>query len=400
MELLNGDRPNPNATDFPHYISPFPATYIPLLNPTPLSVVHSSDLDSHNFPPQKLRPIRAAGRSPPSRSLNELPPAATMEKFGVLEDQVCGGGSEYFAPSPEKVEAREGEFQVFGDSGLQSLVADCSRRTGSGLGGMGGGPNCEGGSFEDDESSSSSGEDDSSNTKENVNRKRKRKTRKKLENFLQSLVTKVMDKQEQMHKQLIEAMERRERERITREEAWKQQEMERMKRENESRALQNARSLSLISFIENMMGHKVETPQSFMTTLPPLEENNCSISVLKDFNSDPTNKRWPEAEVQALLMLRAAMEQKFRAMGGKCIVWDEISTEMSKMGYKRTAKKCKEKWENMNKYFRRSYGSGGKKRYENSKSCSYFQELHILYKNGFVNPGSMRIDNETKNSNS
>ncbi|XP_065869733.1 trihelix transcription factor GT-2 [Euphorbia lathyris] len=410
MELLNGDRRNPNVTDFPHHISPFPATDS-LLVPSPVAVVHSSDIDRQNLPPQKLRPIRASGRSPSSSHTNDLPPASgldgTLEKFGLLVDQVCamsGGDSEYFA-SPGKVET--GGFHGFGDNGLQCLVADCSTRIGSGTGGQHGYPNCVEGLFED-ESSSSSG-DDSSDIKGNANRKRKRKTRKKLEDFLQGLVMKVMDKQEQMHKQLIETMERRERERIIREEAWRQQERERMKREKELRAQENARSLALISFIENMMGHKVETPQSLMSMIPLVEndeENNDSnISIQKDFNSDPNNKRWPEAEVQALIMLRAAMEQKFRSMGGKCTnIWDEISTEMSNMGYTRTARKCKEKWENMNKYFRRSCGSGGKKRYENSKTCSYFQELQILYKNGFVNPGNAfdhaDIENETKDSNS
>jgi len=69
---------------------------------------------------------------------------------------------------------------------------------------------------------------------------------------------KVMEKQEEMHKQLVEMIESRERETMIREEAWKQQEMERMERDNEARAQETSRNLALISFIQNMTGHVIE----------------------------------------------------------------------------------------------------------------------------------------------
>lgn len=176
-----------------------------------------------------------------------------------------------------------------------------------------------------------------------------------------------------------------------------------MKREEELRAQENARNLALISFIQNVMGHKIEVPQALTTITPHAEkhgENDASNnSIQNDFKCDLSNRRWPEAEVQALIMLRTALEQKFRALGAKCSnVWEEISVGMCNMGYNRTAKKCKEKWENINKYFRKSMESGGKKRLENSKTCPYFHELHLLYKSGFVNPGNANIENETNSS--
>ncbi|XP_039060089.1 trihelix transcription factor GT-2-like [Hibiscus syriacus] len=82
-------------------------------------------------------------------------------------------------------------------------------------------------------------------------------------------------------------------------------------------------------------------------------------------------------------MLRSTLEDKFHVSGSKCSIWDEISVGMYNMGYCRSAKKCKEKWENINKYFRKSMVSS-KKHKENRNRCAYFNDLHVLYKNGFT----------------
>ncbi|XP_002530410.2 trihelix transcription factor GTL1 [Ricinus communis] len=391
MELLTGgNRQGPNASGFPPQISPLSATENYLVSYSTSAFQPS--------PPQKLRPIRANGRSPSSSQGNDLTLTGgggldgTLDNLGLLVDQVCGlddEGNEFLKPLV-KVE----------NSGTQ-----CTESGGSGRVGRNLDPNCEGELLEV-ESSSFSGDDDSSAgiTKCGSRKRRRNTSLHKLEKFLESLVMKVLDKQERMHTQLIETMERRERERIIREEAWKQQEIERMKRDEEVRAQENARNLALISFIQDVMGHNIEVPQPLTSIALPekvTERNGSNVPIQKDFNSDLSNRRWPEAEVQALIMLRAGLEQKFRVMGAKCSnVWDEISVGMCNMGYNRTAKNCKEKWENINKYFRKSMGSGGKKRYDNSKSCPYFHELDILYKNGFVSPGNVsdhtNIENETK----
>ena len=96
-------------------------------------------------------------------------------------------------------------------------------------------------------------------------------------------------------------------------------------------------------------------------------------------------------------MLRSTLEHKFCVTGSKCSIWDEISVGMYNMGYCRSAKKCKEKWENINKYFRKSMGSG-KKHLKNSKRCAYFHDLHMLYKNGLGSPANhvncIKVENE------
>lgn len=219
-----------------------------------------------------------------------------------------------------------------------------------------------------------------------LKRKRRRKSRRKLELFLENLVREVMEKQEQMHKQLIEMIEKKEKERITREEAWKQQEMERMKRDEEARAQETSRNLALISFIQNILGHEIQIPQVQPVVYRSMEESGAETNSQKDVKCDSNTKRWPEDEVQALITLRTSLEHKFRITGSKGSIWEEISVGMCNMGYNRTAKKCKEKWENINKYFRRSMMGSGKNRSANSKTRPYFHDLDLLYKNSLVNP--------------
>lgn len=215
----------------------------------------------------------------------------------------------------------------------------------------------------------------------------RKKRRKRMELFLENLMSQVIHKQEQMHYQLMDMIEKKEKERITREEAWHQREMERAKRAEQIRAQEAARSLALISFIRNALGvTDIQVPE--LLSLPPVfsgeeigDPQMLGQGELDKF--DPNNKRWPTSEVQALITLRAALDDKFRTLGAKAPVWEEVSAGMAKMGYVRSAKKCKEKWENVNKYYKKATGSG-KKPSENAKSCPYFHELETLYRNRLI----------------
>lgn len=211
---------------------------------------------------------------------------------------------------------------------------------------------------------------------------------------MENLVTKVMDKQEQMHRQLIDMIEKKEKERIVREEAWKQIEIERMRRDEELRAQETSRSLAIISLIQNLLGHEIQISQPVENQCT--EDDGGESSIQKELKSDPSSRRWPQAEVQSLISLRTSLEHKFRATGSKGSIWEEISVEMQKMGYNRSAKKCKEKWENMNKYFKRTIGTG-KASIANGKTCPYFQELDVLYRNGVVNTGVVCESTNTEN---
>lgn len=93
----------------------------------------------------------------------------------------------------------------------------------------------------------------------------------------------------------------------------------------------------------------------------------------------PSSSRWPKTEVQALIRLRTNLDVKYQENGPKGPLWEEISAGMRKLGYNRNAKRCKEKWENINKYFKKVKESN-KKRPEDSKTCPYFHQLDALYK--------------------
>ena len=92
-----------------------------------------------------------------------------------------------------------------------------------------------------------------------------------------------------------------------------------------------------------------------------------------------SSSRWPKAEVLALINLRSGLDSRYQEAGPKGALWEEISAGMLQMGYKRSSKRCKEKWENINKYFKKVKESN-KKRPEDAKTCPYFHQLDALYR--------------------
>ncbi|KAF8388102.1 hypothetical protein HHK36_026768 [Tetracentron sinense] len=115
-----------------------------------------------------------------------------------------------------------------------------------------------------------------------------------------------------------------------------------------------------------------------LTTLPAPPNPNLTSN-----NREACSKRWPRYEVEALISLRcnshsSTVEDK---EGMKASLWEKISQRMLELGYKRSARKCKEKWENITKYFRKTKDSN-KKRSLDSKTCPYFHQLSSLYNQG------------------
>ncbi len=275
--------------------------------------------------------------------------------------------------------------------------------------------------------------------------------------FFESLMKKLMDKQDAMQRKFLESIERREQERLVREEAWKRQEMAHLARDHELRIQQHnlavSRDAALVAALQKVTGHTLQLPQ---LPLPPPPPPALPLSPLAPppplpppfqvipnthvpqpspahqtqhqkqqqqqlhQEDEPENldhhgssfdlhssKRWPTPEVHALIRLRSSMEPRFQETGPKGPLWEEISTGMSCLGYVRNAKRCKEKWENVNKYFRKIKESS-KKRPENSKTCPYFHQLETLYHNGTLGtsspgmskqqPGSKQVDDEQQQS--
>uniref|UniRef100_A0A0A9D512 Myb-like domain-containing protein n=1 Tax=Arundo donax TaxID=35708 RepID=A0A0A9D512_ARUDO len=93
----------------------------------------------------------------------------------------------------------------------------------------------------------------------------------------------------------------------------------------------------------------------------------------------PSPSRWPKAEVHALIQLRTELEARYPDAGPKGPLWEDISAGMRRLGYNRSAKRCKEKWENINKYFKK-VKECNKRRPEDSKTCPYFHQLDAMYR--------------------
>ncbi|KAL6295961.1 hypothetical protein ACE6H2_004103 [Prunus campanulata] len=217
-------------------------------------------------------------------------------------------------------------------------------------------------------------------------RKRKRTMKKQLSSvisFFESLVKQVMDHQENLHKKYLEVIERMDKERREREAAWRSQEAENHKREAiakvHEQALASSREALIVSYIEKITGQRVNLPsRQAPLLLQPDNLNEPPVEELTPFKIDHTNSRWPQSEVEALILVRSSIESKFQEPGVKGPVWEEVSALMGSMGYQRSAKRCKQKWENINKYFRKTKDSA-KKRPHNFKTCSYFNQLDQLY---------------------
>lgn len=191
-----------------------------------------------------------------------------------------------------------------------------------------------------------------------------------------------------MQRQFMEALERREQERLSREEAWRRQEMARIQRESEiaanERAAVAARDRIICSFLQKT-GHTIPTTPTPPTPATPQPQKQIMVSPtftdtpMASQVVDPTSSRWPKAEVHALIQLRSELDSRYQDNGAKGPLWEEISCGMQRLGYSRSAKRCKEKWENINKYFRKVKESN-KKRPEDAKTCPYFHQLDALYR--------------------
>ncbi|CAH8299756.1 unnamed protein product [Eruca vesicaria subsp. sativa] len=140
-------------------------------------------------------------------------------------------------------------------------------------------------------------------------------------------------------------------------------------------------------------------PISLQTNDIPLEPISTKTLKTKTQNTKPPKcdeksdigKRWPRDEVLALINIRCSIGSMNDAdhhkdgislsssSSSKSIpLWERISKKMLEIGYKRSAKRCKEKWENINKYFKKTKDET-KKRPLDSRTCPYFHQLTALY---------------------
>ncbi|XP_073018133.1 trihelix transcription factor PTL-like [Primulina eburnea] len=88
--------------------------------------------------------------------------------------------------------------------------------------------------------------------------------------------------------------------------------------------------------------------------------------------------RWPRQETLTLLEIRSRLDPKFKEANQKGPLWDEVSRIMSEdHGYQRSGKKCREKFENLYKYYKKT--KDGKAGRQDGKHYRFFRQLEALY---------------------
>ncbi|KAI3760846.1 hypothetical protein L1987_51245 [Smallanthus sonchifolius] len=233
--------------------------------------------------------------------------------------------------------------------------------------------------------------------------------KRKWEDFFEKLMKELIEKQEEVQMKFLDTLDRRERDRVAKEEAWRSQEIAKMNQEHDrlvkERSMVAAKDAAIATFLQKLIGksvdvvpvtgddarekitdvpqqtpppppaHQPSPPPSAAPSPPPAK--NLDTSGRVEENATPS--RWPKAEIDALISLRSQLDIKYQENVPKGPLWEEISAAMKNIGYHRNAKRCKEKWENINKYYKKIKESN-KKRPEDSKTCTYFDQLDALYR--------------------
>ncbi|KAE8666585.1 trihelix transcription factor GT-2-like [Hibiscus syriacus] len=240
--------------------------------------------------------------------------------------------------------------------------------------------------------------------------------KRKWKEFFKRLTKEVIEKQEELQNKFLQAVEKCEQQRMTREEAWRIQEMTLINKEHEilvqERSKAAAKDAAVLSFLQKISAQQAP---STVQVQSPLQQENPSLLLpapmqqpkpqppIQALNFDnggnnnnnnvvpvslsPSPSRWPKTEIEALIKLRTNLDIKYPENGPKGPLWEEISSAMRNLGYNRSAKRCKEKWENINKYYKK-VKENNKTRPEDSKTCPYFHQLDALYKEKLTKPDS------------
>ncbi|KAF5784173.1 putative transcription factor MYB family [Helianthus annuus] len=104
--------------------------------------------------------------------------------------------------------------------------------------------------------------------------------------------------------------------------------------------------------------------------------------------------RWSKEETLALLDIRAKLDSKFKAANHKGHLWDEVSMIMcGEHGYKRSGKKCSEKFENLYKYYKKiKEGKAGR---QDKKHYRFFHQLEAICGETSANANANSVANTT-----
>ncbi|KAI4318849.1 hypothetical protein MLD38_032509 [Melastoma candidum] len=89
-------------------------------------------------------------------------------------------------------------------------------------------------------------------------------------------------------------------------------------------------------------------------------------------------RRWPRQETLMLLEVRSRLDPRFKQANHKGPLWDEVSRILlEEHGYQRSGKKCREKFENLYKYYKKTKESKAGR--QDGKHYRFFRQLEALY---------------------
>ncbi|KAF8370130.1 hypothetical protein HHK36_031825 [Tetracentron sinense] len=161
---------------------------------------------------------------------------------------------------------------------------------------------------------------------------RKRKQLSSITAFFENLIKQMMNHQEGLHRKFLEVIERRDQKRADLEEAWRRQEAAKFNSEAIARAreqaLASSREDTIVSYLEKITGQSISLPirtqfDQFQPQIhgegKPVEINDVVVNL---GNPSTTSRRWPKAEVQALIRVRSSLESKFQEPGLKGTLWE------------------------------------------------------------------------------
>ncbi|KAK4761922.1 hypothetical protein SAY87_029806 [Trapa incisa] len=110
----------------------------------------------------------------------------------------------------------------------------------------------------------------------------------------------------------------------------------------------------------------------------PGEASSAAAAAIAFDGGDGASSRWPRQETLTLLEIRSRLDSRFREANQKGPLWDEVSRIMSEEhGYHRRGKKCREKFENLYKYYKKT--KEGKAGRHDGKHYRFFRQLEALY---------------------
>ncbi|CAJ1974675.1 unnamed protein product [Sphenostylis stenocarpa] len=239
--------------------------------------------------------------------------------------------------------------------------------------------------------------------------------KRKLTQFLEGMMREVIEKQETLQRKFMEVLDKCEKDRMAREEAWKKEELALIKKEREllaqERSIAAAKDEVVLAFLKKFAqaegavqllekiqvqndNHNKDMQQNGNINVTAnggggggvigMDKRECGNNLsVRNFVHMSTS-RWPKDEVEALIRLRTELDVQSQGNNNningvsKGPLWEDISSAMKGLGYDRSAKRCKEKWENINKYFKRMKEKN-KRKPQDSKTCPYYHHLEVLY---------------------